>query len=203
MPENKLVRVLVVIVILGVLFYVVRGFLTAEQTAAEHDATIDDIKQTLFVVEDPALALSKIAEALAEHPDDGWLHLYQGRAYARRGRYGDALKAYNKAAELLDDEDATKETRFLQACAHAARFYEAGDRDDFNLAERTLEEFSSGGRFASAAQVYLGIALAHPAANADPARARQLIEEGLKDVSIDPVVDIPRAREVLQRLPQQ
>ncbi len=202
MPGNKFVRLLAAAVGAVILFYVVRGFLSAQQDAVERDATLEEIKQTLFVVEDHALALSRIAEALAVRPDDGWLYLYQGRAYAGRRRYGDALKAYeNASTRLADDEEGAEEVRFLKGCAHAVRFYETGDREDLNLAERALEEFGAGGRFASAANVSLGIALSHPAAQGDPTRARRLIESGLDDIAIDPVIDVARAREVLQKLP--
>ncbi len=192
--------ILLVVVALLVVGGGVAYWLDADRRARALVAAIDEAEQALLVEDDPAKALRVATAALEEHPDEPDLQMLRGRAFAARGRHGDALEAFEQAELGLDDPDRLEEVGFLKARARLLRYLDAGDRGDFNVVEGDLEALSADLRFGGAAKVLLGLGLIRKGDAREHERARKLLSEGLATRGVEEYVDVDRARDWLSRL---
>ncbi|MFG0316947.1 MAG: hypothetical protein ACF8XB_06730 [Planctomycetota bacterium JB042] len=193
------------VVLLAVVALLVAGggvayWLDADQRARARAAALDEAEQALAVEDDPAKALRVATAALEEHPGDPDLQVVRGRAFAARGRHGDALEAFEQAEIGLVDPERLEEVGFFKARARLLRYLDAGDRGDFNVAEGDLEGFTGDLRFGGAAKVLLGLGLIRKGDARDHERARKLLTEGLAARGVEELVDVDRARDWLSRL---
>lgn len=174
-------------------------FLQFDEQSRIRTAARDEIVHVLESEKDAPKVLRLCSEALEESPEDASLFLFQGRAYHMRGRFSDALESFGKA-ELYLGEDQEEEHRFLRARSLLRRFLDTGERGDFNVAEGDLQALSRSGSFDDAASILLGMGLARKDVVRHRDEAVELIEKGLKSSRVGDLVDVDRARQILDKL---
>ncbi len=167
---------------------------------AARSESVAAIRAALEGERDFGKALSLASDAAHADPESVALQYWLGRAYQARGRFGDALRAFETARDLGDDE-LGDEIRFGIAKTCALRFLGTRDRADLNRVESDLREFSAGGPHAAAASILLGLALSEPSPRRDAKKAFELLEQGFR-IEAEPaeIEDRSQARTRLEDL---
>lgn len=174
-------------------------FVQADRQSRARAAAVDEAELALTSERDPAKALRVVAEALLAEPGDFELLVLRGRAYDVRGRYSDALDAFESAA-LSEDPERHDELVFLTARARTMRYLDTGDRGDFNLVESDLERLTADPTYGGGAKVLLGLGLVRQGLARERDRARKLLQDGLATAGVGDHVNEEKARDWLARM---
>ncbi len=171
-----------------------------DDRSAAREESVQSIRGALETDHDPAKAVALAVSAVRDDADSSVLQYWLGRSYQARGRQGDALKAFERAAEI-GNEELRDAIQFGIAKSCALRFIETRDREDLNRCEGDLRGFASGGAHAASASILLGIALSEPTPRRDPKRALELLEQGFRlEAQPSEIDDVARARTRLEEL---